>query len=433
MKSLLATALSVLGWFGVSLASVVVILVALWITSALARAAQIQRGDDPGGALIWALALALCFGVPFALALWKHGADRRRIAATLAWLPLVWNCLALAAASQLIPDLVGGALRQHGAWFVLDRVGDSHTWTRYLSALGHNTADLVDPEASTASDAVTAERANPEARPSERADPRARPLARGDAEARPPERAPDLADAASEDAHVAEITVPFAADGNAILMDIALEGPAGQLTLPYLFDTGASFTTLSSETARRLGIDVPDDAPTLHFNTASGPRESRMVYLPALRLGAVTLRGLLVSVCDGCTNDRSEGLLGLNVIREFFVHMDYQAARMDLIPRTQANPNRAYDINPAVRLEVEGRPEIWLGRVRWVIEVHNRATVPIRDVVPEVHFSDGLELRGAKIEVIEPGAVGRSLVEGKTRTREGGELGFTLSLAEATW
>lgn len=407
MKSLIASALSVLGWFVVSLASVVVILIALWITSALARAAQDLGGGDPSPLWIWGLTLGICLGVPFALALWKHGADRRRIAATLAWLPLIWNAFALGTASLLIPDLVGGALRHHGAWFVLDRVGDSHTWTRYLSALGHNTADLVDPPPADATADPTAD-----------STPRsleADPLDTG------------------ERALGAEITVPFAADGNAILMDVALEGPAGQITLPYLFDTGASFTTVSSETARRLGIDVPDDAPTLHFNTASGPRESRMVYLPALRLGNVTLRGLLVSVCDGCTNDRSEGLLGLNVIREFFVHMDYQAARMKLLPRLQTNPNRAYDINPAVLLEVEGRPEIWLGRVRWVIEVHNRSTVPIRDVVPEVHFSDGLELRGEVIDVIEPGAVGRSLVEGKTRTREGGELGFTLSLAEATW
>ncbi|MEZ4452181.1 MAG: retropepsin-like aspartic protease [Nannocystaceae bacterium] len=402
MKSLIASALSVLGWFVVSLASVVVILVALWITSALARAAQDLGSGDPSPLWIWGLTVGICLGVPFALALWKHGADRRRIAGALAWLPLVWNTFTLATASLLIPDLVGGALRHHGAWFVLDRVGDSHTWTRYLSALGHNTADLVDRDDAPAESAPL---------PSLESDP----------------------EDTSEGAHGAEITVPFAADGNAILMDVALEGPAGQITLPYLFDTGASFTTLSSETARRLGIEVPEDAPTLHFNTASGPRESRMVYLPALRLGAVTLRGLLVSVCDGCTNDRSEGLLGLNVIREFFVHMDYQAARMKLLPRLQADPNRAYDINPAVRLEVEGRPEIWLGRVRWVVEVHNRSTVPIRGVVPEVHFSDGLELRGQTIDAIEPGAVGRSLVEGKTRTREGGELGFTLTLAEATW
>lgn len=393
LKSLIASLATLIGWFALSIASVLVILIALWITSALAHA-QTGRGA-PGGFASWALAAGLCLGAPLVLVLWKHGADRRRIATALGWFPLVWNLGGLAVAGALVPDLVGTALRQHGAWFIIDRVGDSHTWTRYLSALGHNTADLVDPPAD-----------------------RPEPLAVID----PGESAP--ADA---------ITVPFSADGNAILMDVELEGPGGRATFPYLFDTGASFTTISSASAERLGIDVPEDAPTLHFNTASGPRESRMVYLPALRLGDVTLHGLLVSVCDGCTNDRSEGLLGLNVIREFLVQMDYQAARMRLIPRHRERPNRSYDINPAVRLEIEGRPEIWLGRVRWIVEIENRSSVAIEDVVPEINFSDGLRLRGETVERIEPGAIGRSLVEGKTKAREGGELGFTLSLAEAYW
>ena len=398
MKSLITSVLAVLGWSTMCVASVVVVLAALWITSALARA---QPPDGDPSALwlalhTWGLALLLVIGAPIALTIWKHGADGRRIAGTLVWTPLVWNLAALAIASQLIPDLVGTALRQHSAWFIIDRVGDSHTWTRYLSALGQNTADLVDP--------------------------------RGDAEPPPTLTAPP-SDSAPGDA----ITVPFSADGNAILMDVGLEGPGGRSIFPYLFDTGASYTTISSEAAATLGIDVPDDAPTLHFTTASGPRESKMVYLPTLHLGGVSLEGLLVSVCDGCTNDRSEGLLGLNVIREFIVQMDYQSARMRLLPRIDERPNRAYDIGPAVGLEIEGRPEIWLGRVRWIVLVENRSTVPMMNVVPEIDFSDGLQLRGQAIERIEPGATGRSLVEGKTKAREGGELGFSLTIAEAYW
>ncbi len=398
LKSLLLSILAVVGWSALCVASVLVILVALWITSALARA---QPPDGDVSALwvsvrSWGLAALLVVGAPLALALWKHGGERRRVASTLAWAPLVWNFAALALAGQLIPDLVGTALRQHSAWFIIDQVGDSHTWTRYLSALGHNTADLIDPHE------------GPE---------------------EPATLTADEGDSAPADA----ITVPFSADGNAILMDVELEGPEGSAVFPYLFDTGASFTTISSSAAATLGIDVPDDAPTLHFNTASGPRESKMVYLPALRLGDVELEGLLVSVCDGCTNDRSEGLLGLNVIREFLVQMDYQSARMRLLPRIDEHPNRAYDIGPALGLEVEGRPEIWLGRVRWVVLVENLSTVPIEGVIPEINFSDGLSLSGEVIERIEPGEVGRSLVEGKTKAREGGELGFTLTISEAYW
>ena len=53
-----------------------------------------------------------------------------------------------------------------------------------------------------------------------------------------------------------EIAVPFTATGNAILMNIELRGPAGRTVLPYLFDTGASFTTVNTKTAEKLGLAV---------------------------------------------------------------------------------------------------------------------------------------------------------------------------------
>src|SRR5690606_17318675 len=100
--------------------------------------------------------------------------------------------------------------------------------------------------------------------------------------------------------------------------------------------------------------------------------ESQMVYLPALELGAVRIEGLLVSVCDRCVN----GLLGQNVMREFFAQIDYKNQRMVLIPRARSErPNRAYDIEPVVQLKLEGPPEVWLGRVHWVVLVENRSTV----------------------------------------------------------
>ena len=87
-----------------------------------------------------------------------------------------------------------------------------------------------------------------------------------------------------------------------------------------------------------------------------------------------------------------------------------------------------------MKLDVEGTPEIWLGRIRWILLVENRGTVAIEGVIPEVQFSDGKRMRGAPIARIEPGAVGRSLVEGKTLARGDKDvLGFTLTVAEAYW
>lgn len=392
-----SAALSSLGVFALVLASMFVVPFALWCNFSLARTAQLDA--RVAASWLWVLSVLVTLGVPFALAAWKYGADARRLSAAMMWIPLVWNLGALLIATQVIPGLLVESLRAHGD-LAGTRFGDSHRVARALSAIGHDLADRLDP-------------------------PPADPPAPVTAPAPPPPTTPG---------HDGSIAVPFSAAGNAILMDVELEGPAGRLSLPYLFDTGASFTTVNSQTAERLGLRVPDDAPTLEFNTASGPRKSRMVYLPALRLGGVELRGLLVSVCDGCSNDRSQGLLGLNVMREFLVEMDYQAERMNLIPRAYAaRPNRSYDVGPAVQIEVEGSPEIWLGRIRWVLLVRNRSTEAIEGVVPEVLFSDGQRMRGSPIERVEPGGVGKSLVEGKTLAADNKKLNFTLSLAEAYW
>ncbi len=393
VRSTLSAVLTALGWVLLVLLSIGAGLVALLTTLALTK----QANSDASPVWMWTIAIFVSFGMPFALAAWRHHDQPKRITATMTWLPAVWNAAGLLLATQLIPDVTAASLRSL-EWVVQGRLGDSHPATRAMSALGHEVADLVDE---------------------------------------PPPAPPVLVPTPSAVALDRAIKVPFNEQGTAIMLGVELAGPAGALSADYLFDTGASYTTITNEAAQQLGIEVPDDAPTLKFNTASGLRESRMVFLPTLRLGDVEIDGLLVSVCDQCANDRTRGLLGLNVMREFFVQMDYQAQEMRLLPRVQeARPNRAYDIEPVVSLEVEGRPEIWLGRVRWVVLIHNRSTEAVAGVVPRIEFSDGPTLLGAAVERIEPGETGRSLIVGKVSDQDGpapGSVEFTLTVAEAHW
>ncbi|MCA9706610.1 MAG: retroviral-like aspartic protease family protein [Myxococcales bacterium] len=403
-SSTIKSVLVALAWLLLGLGSLASLVVAVWIAVSMGQAAADGRtGLAASPVFVWLVALVMTVGVPFAIAVWKHQGDARRISLTMAWLPMLWNVGGLLVAVQLMPDIVASALRGHGAWIVQGHFGDSHSATRVMSALGHRVADVATPASDTLG--LDSRGLLPQAD-------------RGEVE-------PDKA-----------LSVPMAEGGTAILMDVTLQGPKAELTLPYLFDTGASYTTISGKTAKALGIDVPEDAPTLTFNTASGPRESRMVHLPALQLGQVRIPGLLVSVCDACVNERTEGLLGLNVMREFFVQMDHKNQRMQLLPRVaEPHPNRAYDVEPVVELKVEGAAEVWLGRVRWVVLVRNRGTVPLRDVVPVVKFTDGPVLRGASIAEVAPGKVGRSLVEGKASLEGSADTKghYTLGLAEAYW
>jgi len=384
-------------WVILGLGSLASTVVALWICTSLAYATH-------NGITSWLIALAVTLGVPFALAVWQSAGDARSISLTMTWLPMLWNTAGIVFGSQLIPDMMGSALRSRGAWIAADRLGDTHSATRVLSALGHHAAEMVSPV--------------------------------------PPSRMHEIQglESAAVDPskmdHSRAISVPMADGGTAIFVDAVLEGHTGRyVELPYLFDTGASFTTISSQTAADLGIEIPQDAPVLTFNTASGPRESRMVYLPAVRIGQVRVEGLLVSVCDGCVNKRHSGLLGQNVMRRFFVQIDFLTGRTLLVPRVlDERPNRAYDIEPVVDMDLDGAPEVWLGRIRWIVTVKNNGSVPIRDVTPVVRFTDGPALEGRVIPEIAPGATGRSLVEGRTSDGRGSSKGhYQLVLAEAYW
>ncbi len=390
-RGLAASIALALGWVLLATVSLAVSAVALLTTLILAKSAHV----DGGWAVPALLAITATLIVPFGIVTWKHEGDPWKILNTMAWFPALWNAAGLVLATTVIPDVTAASLRNL-EWVVQGRFGDSHSATRAMSALGHEAGDWLDPPPPTF------------------------PVPRAEAGV-----ALDRA-----------LMVPFADHGTAITLDVTLAGPSGDIESRYLFDTGASFTTITSSTAEAIGLEIPDNAPTLRFNTAAGPRESRMIHLPAIRVGDVEVENVLVSVCDSCGNEHTNGLLGLNVTREFFVQMDYQAQQMQLLPRIHPGaPNRAYDIEPVVKMEIEGKPEIWLGRVRWVVEVENRGTQPIHGLVPEIRFGpEGPLLLGEVVDEILPGDTGRSLVVGKVTEHESGKsLEFTIAVAEAYW
>ena len=152
--SALQSVLLALLWVLLGLGSLASAVVALWVVVSLARAAGVGDGSQ---VLPWFTAVALTVGLPCALAVWKHQHDPKKISPTMAWLPMVWNTVGLLAMSQLVPDIVGAALRGQGSAVAAETLGESHSATRVMSALGHHAADVVDPEPPS----TVAERAAP--------------------------------------------------------------------------------------------------------------------------------------------------------------------------------------------------------------------------------------------------------------------------------
>jgi clan AA aspartic protease (TIGR02281 family) len=100
----------------------------------------------------------------------------------------------------------------------------------------------------------------------------------------------------------------------------------GNVTAPFIIDTGASLVALPRDVADQLGLDLRD-ARTARFNTANGVIESPLVTLDSVRLGTASANNVQASVLDGM----SEGLLGLSFFNHFTYNVDSQRGLVTLI------------------------------------------------------------------------------------------------------
>ncbi|MGB1698634.1 MAG: retropepsin-like aspartic protease family protein, partial [Nannocystaceae bacterium] len=235
----------------------------------------------------WVIPFTLSALVPAALAIWKHPkTPSRALPSALNLFPLL-NAMAIVVAIILVPESVGSALRRLGLE-AIERFGSNDRNAQVISAWGMNLADRVDPPT------TPVEVTSPPPTPTDSTDvERLDSNARVDVTPSPPPPAAPPSPASSKREG---IYVQFDPNGTGITIPATLRGPGGEKTVDYLFDTGATFTTITRAMADKLGVRVRPDAPTQSFNTAKGPAQTPMVYLDALTLGDVTIHGVLVAV-----------------------------------------------------------------------------------------------------------------------------------------
>lgn len=89
------------------------------------------------------------------------------------------------------------------------------------------------------------------------------------------------------------VRVPMSDDGH-FWVDATINGNPARL----MVDSGATVTTLSQETATRVGIDWSDALTTTVF-TANGPMAVKRARAASLRIGNITTEDLAVHVAPG--------------------------------------------------------------------------------------------------------------------------------------
>lgn len=80
----------------------------------------------------------------------------------------------------------------------------------------------------------------------------------------------------------------------------------------FLVDTGASYTVITPQTARALGVDLTDDLQTVPVTTANGTVEAPLVTLKQVSLGGMQVQNVQAVVADLGDAPQLSGLLGMS-------------------------------------------------------------------------------------------------------------------------
>ena len=107
----------------------------------------------------------------------------------------------------------------------------------------------------------------------------------------------------------------------------------GRLPVSMIWDSGCSFTQLSSGTAAALGLKLTDANPSTEAIIAGGAKiKERFAMLDSVQLGPFTLHGVLCVVMEDDPDSNAPDLLGNSFQSHFLSRLDQKSGRLQLTP-----------------------------------------------------------------------------------------------------
>ncbi len=106
---------------------------------------------------------------------------------------------------------------------------------------------------------------------------------------------------------------PFVTHGELIVVRAVVTGPRSAVTLRLVFDTGATYTTITPEVADDLGYGPRDGLQRTRVHTAVDSEHGYVLAVAELSVLGVAARSVRVHVFD-LGHDDIDGLLGLNFL-----------------------------------------------------------------------------------------------------------------------
>lgn len=174
------------------------------------------------------------------------------------------------------------------------------------------------------------------------------------------------------------ITLPFQKEGSAMMVPASIHGH----DVYFIFDTGATYTSLNPQVADLADVEPPDNAPQRPVQTANGRAVLKFGLLERLRLDGHLHRNVTYGLCGGCPKRTYRGkpvagLLGLNVLNRYDVEITDGQVEMR---RNRAHVDRSDDIQPWIEMrDIRAATTKRDGKTIGVVEftAANRAPRPV--------------------------------------------------------
>lgn len=178
-----------------------------------------------------------------------------------------------------------------------------------------------------------------------------------------------------------EIVLPYEGEGRNLAIPVVFGHGGQELELGMMLDTGATYTTLSTETLGQLGIELSPSDPVITLHTANGLREAHIVVVDQVWLGDLLVEGVAIATCDACSSRATAGLLGLNVAGGFNTTID--ADRREIIFSRRTDFDRRLDAKPFLDLDASFARYPG-GRVEVTVELGNNGPRDVTSSTAEV-------------------------------------------------
>ena len=123
-----------------------------------------------------------------------------------------------------------------------------------------------------------------------------------------------------------------------ILLTATLIGPERLHTIQLILDTGATYTMISPEILVRIGCDPSQSIEKSPITTASGIEYVPFVIIPTVRALGVSRDHVKVCAHSLPSNIPARGLLGLNFLRHFNLHLNFLDQEMEIVESSSGHP-----------------------------------------------------------------------------------------------